>query len=139
MRRLTVGQLAREAGINSESVRFYESQGLLPEPPRSAGGYRVYSQDSLLRIRFIKRAQDLGFSLKEIRELLSLSEDTASDCAEVRALAQTKVEEIAQKIQALQSMKRALSELASSCPGSGSVASCSILESIGSHEVPHEN
>jgi DNA-binding transcriptional MerR regulator len=84
MKSLTIGQLAHEAGINPESVRFYEAQSLLPELPRSMAGYRMYTQDSVPSIRFIKRAQDLGFSLKEIKELLSLAEDRTTDCADVR-------------------------------------------------------
>ena len=139
MKSLTIGQLAQEAGINPESVRFYEAQSLLPEPPRSNAGYRMYSRTSVLRIRFIKRAQDLGFSLKEIKELLSLAEDQTADCADVRALAQIKVDEISQKIRTLEAMRRALTVLTESCPGTGSAAKCSILESIGSEEVIHEN
>lgn len=139
MKILTIGQLAQKAGINPESVRFYEAQGLLPEPPRSMAGYRMYPLSAILRIRFIKRAQELGFSLKEIKELLSLAEDRTTDCADVRDLAQTKVAEISQKIQTLEAMKRALTVITESCPGSGSAAKCSILESIGSDEVLHEN
>lgn len=139
MKNLTIGQLAQEAGINPESVRFYEAQSLLPEPPRSTAGYRLYSRTAVLRIRFIKRAQDLGFSLKEIKELLSLAEDRMTDCADVRALAQTKVDEISQKIRTLEAMRNALTGLTASCPGTGSAAKCSILESIGSDEVMHEN
>ena len=139
MKNLTIGQLAHETGINPESVRFYEAQDLLPEPPRSTVGYRMYSRTAVLRIRFIKRAQDLGFSLKEIKELLSLADDQTTDCADVRALAQTKVDEIRQKIRTLEAMRDSLIELTDSCPGAGSAAKCSILESIGSDEVIHEN
>lgn len=139
MKSLTIGQLAHEAGINPESVRFYEAQRLLPEPPRSVAGYRMYPQDAVLRIRFIKRAQDLGFSLKEIKELLSLAEDRTTDCADVRALAQTKVDEISEKVRTLEAMRRALIVLTESCPGTGPAAKCSILESIGADEVIHEN
>ncbi len=139
MKNLTIGQLAQEAGINPESVRFYEAQSLLPEPPRSTAGYRLYSRTAVVRIRFIKRAQDLGFSLKEIKELLSLADDQTTDCADVRALAQTKVDEIRQKIRTLEAMRDSLIELTDSCPGAGSAAKCSILESIGSDEVIHEN
>lgn len=139
MKSLTIGQLAQAAGINPESVRFYEAQSLLPEPPRSNAGYRLYSRTAVLRIRFIKKAQDLGFSLKEIKELLSLAEDQTADCADVRTLAQIKVDEISQKIRTLEAMRRALTVLTESCPGMGSAAKCSILESIGSEEVLHEN
>lgn len=138
MNSLTIGQLAQEAGINPESVRFYEAQNLMPEPPRTAAGYRMYPQNAVLRIRFIKRAQDLGFSLKEIRELLFLAEDRNTDCAEVRTLAQAKVVEISRKIQTLEAMKRTLSALAETCPGTGPAVNCSILESMSSDEAPHE-
>lgn len=139
MNSLTVGQLAEKAGINPESIRFYEAQGLMPQPPRSAAGYRVYPPSAVLRIRFIKRSQELGFSLKEIKELLSLAEDRTTDCADVRELAQTKVAEISEKIQTLEAMKQALTVLAETCPGTGPAANCSILESIGSVEVRHES
>ena len=135
MNGLTIGQLAKEAGINRESVRFYEAQSLLPEPRRSEAGYRMYSRTAVLRIRFIKSAQNLGFSLKEIKELLSLAGDRATDCADVRALGQIKVNEISQRIRSLESMKRALTVLTESCPGRGSATNCPILESIGANEV----
>jgi hypothetical protein len=79
MKSLTIGQLAQDGGINPESVRLYEAQGPLPEPPRSMAGYRMYPLSAVLRIRFIKKAQDLGFSLKEIKELLSSAEDRLGD------------------------------------------------------------
>lgn len=139
MKNLTIGQLAHEAGINPESVRFYEAQNLVPEPPRSMSGYRMYPHGAVLRIRFIKRAQELGFSLKEIKELLSLAEDRTTDCGDVRALAKAKVTEISQKIQTLEAMKRALTVLAEACPGTGPAAKCSILESINSAAAHHEN
>lgn len=139
MKNLTIGQLAHETGINPESVRFYEAQNLLPEPPRSAAGYRIYPRTAVLRIRFIKRAQDLGFSLKEIKELLSLAENRTTDCADVRVLARTKVDEITQKIRRLEAMRSSLAELTESCPGTGSTTRCSILESIGAEEMTHEN
>jgi MerR family mercuric resistance operon transcriptional regulator len=139
MKSLTIGQLSHEAGINPESVRFYEAQSLLPEPPRSQAGYRMYSLSAVLRVRFIKKAQELGFSLKEIKELLLLAEDQTASCANVRDLAQTKVDEISRKIRMLEAMKRSLTALAETCPGAGPVANCSILESIGSNEAHHEN
>ena len=97
-----------------------------PEPPRSHAGYRMYPLSVVLRIRSIKSAQELGFSLKEIKELLSLAEDRTTDCADVRELARTKVAEICEKIQTLEAMKRALTVLAETCPGTGPAAKCSI-------------
>lgn len=136
---MTIGQLAHEAGINPESIRFYEAQSLVSEPPRSQAGYRMYPLSAVLRLRFIKRAQELGFSLKEIKELLSLAEDRTTDCADVRELAQTKVSEISEKIQTLEAMKRALTALAETCPGTGPAAKCSILDSMNFDEARHEN
>ncbi len=139
MKSLTVGQLAEKAGINPESIRFYEAQSLMPQASRSGAGYRMYPPSAALRIQFIKRAQELGFSLKGIKELLSLAEDRTTDCGDVRVLAQTKVAEMSQKIETLEAMKRALTVLAETCPGTGAAANCSILESISSEEVRHEN
>lgn len=82
--RLTIGGLAKNGAVNVETIRYYERQGLLPEPPRSSSGYRVFSMESVARIRFIKRAQGLGFSLNEIKELLSLRVDPNSTTADVR-------------------------------------------------------
>lgn len=130
MKSLTIGQLAQQAGIHPESVRFYEVQELLPKPPRSAGGYRLYPPQTAERIRFIKRAQDLGFTLKEVRELLSLADHDGTDCAEVRALAQAKVDEITDKIRALEQMRVALTAVTETCPGTGSAVKCSILETF---------
>ena len=138
MKGLTISQLAHQAGINRESLRFYESQDLIPEPPRSQAGYRMYPPGIVYRVRFIKRAQELGFSLREIKELLALAENRTADCAEVRDLARTKVAEISQKIQMLEAMRQALNMLSETCPGSGPVAACSILESFCAGEEADE-
>lgn len=139
MNSLTVGQLAEKAGINTESIRFYEAQSLMPQPARSVSRYRMYPESAVLRIRFIKRSQNLGFSLKEIKELLSFAEDQTTDCGDVRDLAHTKVAEISQKIQTLEAMKQALTVLAETCPGTGPATNCSILESISSRKARHED
>src|SRR5919199_5139981 len=94
MAALTIGQIARRAGVGVETVRFYERQGLLEEPARKESGYRQYPEDVVARLRFIKRAKELGFSLKEIKELLALRVDPATTCAEVKARAQAKVADI---------------------------------------------
>jgi len=103
---LTVGRLAREVGINLETVRFYEREGLLPKPPRSASGYRLYSTDTARRLKFIKRAQQLGFSLSEIRELLALRMSPQANNAEIRRRTESKIADIESKIKTLESMKR---------------------------------
>src|SRR5947207_4045264 len=102
MKPLTIGQVARSAGVGVETVRFYERQGLLEEPARRESGYRQYPDDVVARLRFIKRAKELGFSLKEIKELLALRVDPDTTCAEVRSKAAAKIADIKEKIQALQ-------------------------------------
>ena len=95
---LTIGRLAREVGINLETVRFYERRGLLPRPPRSASGYRLFPADAKRRLKFIKRAQELGFSLSEIRELLALRMSQRTTSAEIRKRTQAKIADIEGKI-----------------------------------------
>src|SRR5207245_11222249 len=102
MKPLTTGQLARRGGVGVETVRFYERQGLLEEPARKESGYRQYEEDVVARLRFIRRAKELGFSLKEINELLALRVDPDTTCAEVRTKAQAKIADVEQKIEALQ-------------------------------------
>lgn len=127
---LTIGQVAAAAGVNVETVRFYEREGLLAEPERSLSGYRQYAQDVVRRILFIQRAKDLGFSLREISELLSLRLDPGTSCAEIKAKAEAKLTSIDEKLQALQRMKRTLTALAATCSGQGSTSACPILESL---------
>ena len=132
MSQLTTGELARRGGVNLESIRFYEREGLLPRPPRTPGGYRVFSEDGVRRVRVIKRAQELGFSLREIKELLELRFDPASSCAEVRRRAEAKLADIDRKIVDLRRIKKALARLTAACPGRGEVDACPILESLES-------
>ena len=129
---ITTSELARQGGINLESIRFYEKQGLLPKPPRTASGYRIFPPESVRRVRFIKRAQELGFSLKEIKELLSLRLDSDTSCADVRQRAEDKLTDIDQKISDLRRMKQSLARLADACPGRGDTSACPILESLDS-------
>jgi MerR family copper efflux transcriptional regulator len=132
--RLTIGRLARLGGVNLETVRYYEREGLIPKPPRTRAGYRLFPQDAARRLRFIKRAQELGFSLTEIRELLSLR--PSSDRPKVRARAQAKIADIDQKIQSLQAMKKVLGTLVDRCEHCGPMGECPILESLD-HEETH--
>ena len=125
---MTRGHLAKAAGVNAETIRFYAQKGLIPEPSRSAAGYRQYSEDYVDRIRFIKRAQDLGFTLKEILELLSLRLAPDSDRADVRRQVDEKIKDIELKMVDLQRIKTALDELVSCCSGRGSTRECPILE-----------
>jgi MerR family copper efflux transcriptional regulator len=130
MKSLTIGHLAREAGINLETVRYYERRGLLPKPPRSASGYRLFPTDAARRLRFIRRAQELGFSLKEIRELLSLRVSRTTTSRDIRARAEAKIADIDAKIRSLESMKKTLRKLTNVCEGCVPVAECPILESL---------
>ena len=131
--KLTIGRLAQLGGVNVETVRYYEREGLIPKPPRTRAGYRVFPKDAPRRLRFIKRAQELGFSLLEVRELLSLRPPT--DRPKVRARAQAKLSEIEQKIQALQGMRRTITALVDRCDHCEQGNECPILESLDYEET----
>ena len=119
--------LAERGGVNLQTIRYYEREGLLPKPPRLKSGYRVFPETAVLRVRFIKRAQELGFQLSEVRQLLSMQIDPAKECSDVQRLAKAKVEDIEARIRTLQSMRRVLSTLADACPGCGPSSECPIL------------
>jgi MerR family mercuric resistance operon transcriptional regulator len=123
----TIGQLAGRCHVNLQTIRFYERKGLLPKARRLASGYRTFSQDSVRRVQFIKRTQELGFSLKEIKELRV---NPTTTCADVRKRAETKIITIDQKIQTLRAMKKSLERLVTSCSGGGPVSECPILEGL---------
>ena len=129
-RPLTIGQVARSAGVGVETVRFYERQGLLAEPPRRRSGYRQYTGEVVGRLRFIRRAKALGFSLSEIGELLALRGDTGSTAGDVKQRAEAKVAEIEERIRDLRRVKKALTSLAQHCPGHGTLDACPIIESL---------
>ncbi len=131
MTAMTIGRAAREAGVGVETIRFYERKGLIEQPlrPRDAG-FRVYPEETVQRIRFIRQAQEIGFSLLEIGELLSLRADPSADCSDVRAQAIAKRDEVEQKIAHLQNIHAALEELISACPGEGALRTCSIMETL---------
>jgi MerR family mercuric resistance operon transcriptional regulator len=135
MKPLTIGRLAKEVGVNLETVRYYERRGLLPRPPRSASGYRLFPDEAAGRLRFIRRAQELGFSLAEIRELLSLRVSRTAKRTDVRRRAEAKIADIDAKIKSLDSMKRALRKLTRVCAGCGPIAECPILESLNREET----
>lgn len=133
----TISRAAEEAGVGVETIRFYERKGLIEQPlkPRG-GGYRVYSEKAVERIRFIRQAQELGFSLREIDELLSLRADPDTDCADVRAQASAKLEEVERKMTRLRRIRSALNELIATCPKQGPAAGrCTILEELSSQKT----
>lgn len=129
---LTIGKLATEAGVGIDTVRFYERRHLLPNPARTSSGYRQYAQDSVARIRFIRRAKDLGFTLDEVATLLGLH-DSGGPKAEVKTLTTHKLEQIDAKIDHLRRMRSVLAGLNDQCSGSGDVSGCPIIESL-SHD-----
>lgn len=130
MNELTIGIVAKQTGVAVETIRFYERQGLLAEPARRPSGYRTYAPPVVRRLRFIKRAKALGFSLREIGDLLSLRVDGNSTRADVRARASAKIGEIEVKLRQLDQMKHALESLAASCTGKGPTGECPILEAL---------
>ena len=131
---LTIGRLAERAGVGVETVRFYERTGLLQEPDRKPSGYRQYKAETVARLRFIRRAKELGFTLKEIRELLSLRIDPSTNCADVRTQAVAKLDDIEGRIRTLQKMKRSLVKLTKACSGTGTTSECPILDALDPQE-----
>ena len=131
---LTIGVLAQAAGIGVETVRFYERKGLIPEPPRTRSGYRQFPGDTVDRVKFIRRAQGLGFALREISELLDLRVDEVTACGPVEAQAREKLEQVAGKIEELRRMETALQRLVEACEAREPTGACPILEELD-HEV----
>jgi MerR family copper efflux transcriptional regulator len=128
---MTISRVAERAGVGVETIRFYERRGLVRQPPRPKnGGYRCYDEEIVERIRFIRQAQELGFSLREITELLSLRADPAADCGDVRAQAVIKRREVDRKIAQLQQMREALEALIATCPGGGALRACTIIDAL---------
>ncbi len=130
MAELTIGEVAKRAGVHVETLRYYERRGLVEEPPRAPSNYRAYPAETVHRVRFIKRAQELGFSLDEIGDLLSLRAAPKARCADVRRRAEAKLDDIDEKMRTLRRMKKALAGLVAQCSGRGPVTDCPILEAI---------
>jgi MerR family mercuric resistance operon transcriptional regulator len=130
MTTVTIGAAARAAGVNVETIRFYERRGLIAQPLKPRDGYREYAPQTVSRIRFIRKAQEIGFSLREIEELLSLRADPHADCSDVREKAKVKLDAVNHKIAELERVRAALNEVISACPGRGGLRACSILEAL---------
>jgi Hg(II)-responsive transcriptional regulator len=126
---MRIGTAAVQAGVNVQTLRYYERRGLLPKPPRRVSGYREFPDDAVGMVRFIKRAQDLGFTLDEVEELLRLRNDRRRDRVRIRAVAERRVRQIDGKIAELQAMKKALSRLIHCCH-EGSTLECPIIEAL---------
>lgn len=127
---LSIGQVARQGGVGVETVRFYERQGLLEEPERRESGYRQYTAEAVARLRFIRRAKELGFSLKEIRGLLGLRVERGATRADVRRRTAARIADIEAKIRDLCRMREALEKLAATCRGHGPATGCPILDAL---------
>ncbi len=131
MKAMTISKAAKRAGVGVETIRFYERRGLIPQPLKPAsGGFRDYPQETVSRLRFIREAQELGFSLDEIAELLTLRADPKANCAQVQRRAEAKLAEVERKVERLQGIGMALERLIQACPGKGALGACSILETL---------
>lgn len=137
MEPLTIGRAARAAGVGIETIRFYERRGLIERPPKPRdAGYRMYPPEIVARIQFIRQAQTLGFSLREVQELLALRTDPAADCGAVRERARAKVLQVNEKIAELERIRVALERIIAICPGRGALPSCTILEAMAADRRP---
>lgn len=131
MESFTIGEVARRAEVGIDTVRYYERNHLLPDPPRRLSGYREYDRDDVRRLRFIRRAKDLGFTLAEIRELLTLSTDRERGVRGVKARAEARLAEVELRVRELQQIRRGLKRLIAACPGHGPLDNCPILAALG--------
>lgn len=138
MSEFTIGEVARRAGMGVETIRFYERKGLIADPPRRASGYRRYSRESVRRLLFIKHAKDLGFSLREIHELLELRVDDTTTCADVRARLEVKITDVGDRIRALERIRDALVRWAETCAEEAPSHACPLLEALDQTADPDD-
>ncbi len=129
MQRMTRGVIAKRTGVNIETVRYYERIGLLPAPPRSEGGHRIYDEDLLRRLNFIRRCRELGFALDEIRGLLGLVDGGGYTCGEVEVLTTVHLEDVRRKLADLKRLEKVLGEMVARCAG-GEVPECPVIEAL---------
>lgn len=132
----SIGQIAKQSGVSVETIRYYEKEGLIEEPERKESGYRQYNGDAIARLSFIQQAKELGFSLKEIGELLSIKSDANTVCSDVKQLAQEKLGDIECKIKMLQRMRKSLKKLIDVCPGKAPINDCPILDALNYRNKP---
>lgn len=130
---MTIGRLSSASDVSIDTIRYYERENLLPAPARTASGYRVYDQDSLRRLRFIRRAKQLGFNLEDIRNLLALT-DVDGPSAEVKQLTELKLRLVEDRIKDLRRMQRALQTLSDSCDGHGPTHQCPIIDALNEND-----
>jgi Hg(II)-responsive transcriptional regulator len=131
-------ELAAQAAVNPQTLRYYERRGLLPAPARSAGGYRTYPAEAVHRVRFIKRAQDLGFTLAEVESLLHLAEGGPDACDRVRAMAEEKIADLTRRIADLQALQAGLTRLVATCERPRAQRECPILHELDATPGVHE-
>ncbi len=129
-RRLTIGELARQSRLGVETIRFYESEGLLAKPERPPGGIRTYPRQAIERLSFVHEAKAMGFTLREIRDLISLRDDPHADAAAVRDRAMAKLDEVEAKVEGFERMRSTLRDLLSRCPGRGDLGGCPIVQAL---------
>jgi len=127
---MKIGELASKAGVNIDTVRYYERQGLLPAPQRLSSGYRQYAPEDVSRLRFVRRAKALGFTLLEIRDLLELSSQRGQDMAGMKATALHRLQDVEEKLAELTRIRDGLRMLVDSCPGHGALEQCPILNAL---------
>lgn len=138
MRTISIGKLAKAAGVGVETVRFYERKGLLDAPARKDSGYRQYDDEAVERLRFIRRAQQVGFTLKEIHDLLNLRDSPDARRADVRDRATGKVADIDTKVRDLLAIRESLVNLLASCEGDGPASGCPIIAALADRNGPKE-
>ena len=126
----SIGKLANQTDVNIDTIRFYERRGLLPDPERRASGYRIYNADTIDRLRFIVNGKELGFSLAEISDLLTLKVDPDTSCADVKLRADAKISSVREKIESLQNIEKALTKLSNECHGAGPQGDCPIIDAL---------
>jgi len=132
VKQITIGRLSRAAGVKVTTIRYYESIDLMGEPERSTSGQRLYGDDSVQRLSFIRHARDLGFPIDSIRELIDLQDQPGEDCAHVDVIARRQLADVRQKLSQLEALEGELKRMISACAG-GSIATCKVLESLSDH------
>jgi MerR family transcriptional regulator, copper efflux regulator len=137
MNGMTIGKLAKQTGVSAETIRFYERQGLIAPPSRADSNYRIYPNEEVVRLKFIRRAKNLGFTLNEIKELLFLKHDPRATKSDVKNRTLTKIEEVKKKICDLVRIKEALEHLAACCDGQGPLEECPILQALDNDGDDH--
>jgi Cu(I)-responsive transcriptional regulator len=133
MKRMIIGDLAKQTGVRIVTIRYYEQAGLLPVPPRTEGNYRTYTAEHVRRLQFIRRLRDLGFTLDQVRELLQLASDRNQACDHVDRITHEHLVTVQQKIRDLQKLASELRRLSRCCKGGGQIAECRIIEALSPH------